>query len=71
MPIDTSPLPWWGWMLCGVASGIAALISFRIVDNTKAGAWAMAWWLIAIMAGLGGVISFVIGLFRLGKWVWS
>jgi hypothetical protein len=70
MLISQAPLPWWGWLLCGMGGGIAALTASKIVDITEDGAWAMAWWLVGIMAGLGGCISFVIGLVRFAKWVW-
>jgi hypothetical protein len=53
-----------------MGGGIAAVTASKIVDITEDGAWAMAWWLVGIMAGLGGCISFVIGLVRFAKWVW-
>jgi hypothetical protein len=71
MLINASALPWWGCLLCGVGAGIAALTAFRIVDITEDGAWAMAWWLVGIVAGLGGLISFALGLVRFAKWAWS
>jgi hypothetical protein len=71
MPVDSSALPWWGWLLSGVGCGIASLAASRTVDNTENGAWAMAWWLVGIIAGLGSLISFAIGVFRFAKWAWS
>jgi hypothetical protein len=64
-----SVLPWWGWMLCGVGGiAIVALTTF-LVDFLE-GATAIAVWLIGVLAGLAGVISFVIGIVRFLKWAW-
>jgi hypothetical protein len=71
MPVDPSPLPWWEWLLWGLGGGIGAMIASGIVNKTKDGAWAMAWWVTAIIAGAGGVISFVIGLVRFAQWAWK
>ena len=71
MPIDTSTTPWWEWLLCGAGGGIAALIASRIVDITENGMLAIAWWLVSLLAGLGGLVSFVVGLVGFAKWVWS
>jgi hypothetical protein len=71
MPLDASAIPWWGWLLCGGGSGIIALIASRIVDITKNGMLAIAWWLVSMLAGLGGLVSFVVGVVGFAKWVWS
>jgi hypothetical protein len=70
MPIGPSPLSWGGWLLWSVGGGMGAMIASRIVHKTKNGAWALAWWFIAVMAGIGGVVCFVIGLVRFAQWVW-
>jgi hypothetical protein len=70
MPVDASAMPWWGWLLCGGGGGIIALIASRIVDITKNGMLAIAWWLLSMLAGLGGLVSFVVGVVGFTKWVW-
>jgi hypothetical protein len=64
-------MPWWGWLLCGGGGGIAALIASRIVDITENGMLAIAWWLVSMLAGIGGLVSFVVGLVGFAKWAWS
>lgn len=67
MPIDPSFLPWWGWLFCGAAGIVVALIAGLM---TTGRGWLLAWF-IGMVAGLSGLISFAIGLIRFVKWAWS
>jgi hypothetical protein len=71
MSIEIAGMPWWGWLLCGAGGGIGTLMTSRIVRNTKDGKWAFTYWLVSILAGIGGFICFVIGLVGLTKWALS
>jgi hypothetical protein len=72
--MSPSDLAWWAWLLLSAGLGIGGLLLIvRMGESPSAnpslperiGA------LIGILAMLAGVISFLIGIVRLIKWVWQ
>ncbi len=59
-------IAWWGWLLiAGVCWYVTMMMS---VWTYKGGIWP---WIIRVAFGLGMVLSLLIGVVRLVKWVWQ
>jgi hypothetical protein len=66
MPISPSDLPWWGWLLCSIAAWIVVAIASVLSRKRRRGCYAA---LIAAIAGLVGLVTGLIAVFRFIKWV--
>ena len=67
MPFSPSDIPWWGWLLCAVMSGIVCLIAAGICEETDGKISGT----IAVLSGATGSLVAIIGIIRFVKWVWS
>ena len=68
MPFSPSDLPWWGWLLCSIGAWIVCAIAAAFSDEGDGGCLAV---LVAIISGLAGAITGIMGLVLFIKWVWN
>lgn len=66
MPISPGDLPWWGWLLCSAAAWMVVAIASTLSRKRRRGCYAA---LIAAIAVLVGLVTGLIAVFRLLKWV--
>ena len=65
MPFSPSDLSWWGWLLCSIAAWVVCIFASALTE--KGGCLAG---LIALMAGVAGTVTGVMGAILFVKWVW-
>ena len=66
--LDPAALPWWLWLACSlVCLVLASLFAlFREDDSTGCGCLS-----IAVLLGIAGMLSGLLGLVRFIKWAWA
>lgn len=62
--MNPSDLPWWGWLLGGLAGIIAGLLIHGEYQDSPAA-------ILGLILAASGCLIAVIGVVRLIKWAWS
>jgi hypothetical protein len=71
MPFSPSDLPWWGWLLCSIGTGIVCLWFIALVGSNDSAFRRGFMGLVIFLSGLTALITGLMGLIRFIKWVWS
>jgi len=70
--ISPSDLPWWGWFLCAIITGLLCLLNCWEIVN--AGIEERRDWIyhvLAVVTGIAAVVCFLLGIFRFAAWIWN
>lgn len=68
--ISPSDLAWWGWLLCSLGAWIVCIIAANIASAVEGEVGCLVW-LIAVVSGLIGAATGVMGVILFVKWVWT
>jgi len=72
-PISPSDLPWWGWLLCSLGTGLVAFHASALSeDSSSKGGFGYATGIaVGLILGLISLLCGIIGIVRLVKWIWQ
>jgi hypothetical protein len=66
-----SNLPWWGWLLCSLATWIVCLIASFAGKSAKEKERGGLSMLVAFASGFSGLFTGAMAVIFFAKWVWN
>jgi hypothetical protein len=69
MPISPSDLPWWGWLLCSFGAWGTCWVMAFLNEDSDSGGFLLV--LTAIVSGLAGLLTGIMGVVLFVKWIWN